>query len=208
LTNDKLFLQSEINKCTKSLLVQTSRLEQSERLTSRVKKYKLQNELSAQKNKKDMNPKMMQEAINMALEGMRSGKGGPFGAVVVKNGEIVGRGCNMVTSTNDPTAHAEVTAIRDACKNLGSFQLDDCEIYTSCEPCPMCLGAIYWARPKNIYFACTKKDAAEIGFDDAFIYEEIERPHDKRSISTEQFLRDEAIKVFQEWDEKQDRTDY
>jgi guanine deaminase len=201
-------LQSEINKCTKSLLVQTSRLEQSERLTSRVKKYKLQNELSAQKNKKDMNPKMMQEAINMALEGMRSGKGGPFGAVVVKNGEIVGRGCNMVTSTNDPTAHAEVTAIRDACKNLGSFQLDDCEIYTSCEPCPMCLGAIYWARPKNIYFACTKKDAAEIGFDDAFIYEEIERPHDKRSISTEQFLRDEAIKVFQEWDEKQDRTDY
>ncbi|MFT5619077.1 MAG: guanine deaminase [Arenicella sp.] len=168
----------------------------------------MQNELSAQKNKKDMNPKMMQEAINMALEGMRSGKGGPFGAVVVKNGEIVGRGCNMVTSTNDPTAHAEVTAIRDACKNLGSFQLDDCEIYTSCEPCPMCLGAIYWARPKNIYFACTKKDAAEIGFDDAFIYEEIERPHDKRSISTEQFLRDEAIKVFQEWDEKQDRTDY
>jgi len=113
----------------------------------------------------------MEKAIELSLDNMRSGKGGPFGAIIVKDGKIVGSGANHVTSENDPTAHAEVVAIRDACKNLGTFQLDDCIIYTSCEPCPMCLGAIYWARPKAIYYANTRVDAANIGFDDDFIYE-------------------------------------
>ena len=154
-----------------------------------------------------MEIQMMKAAIQVALEGMRSGKGGPFGAVVVKDGKIVGKGCNMVTSTNDSTAHAEVTAIRDACKNLGTFQLDGCEIYTSCEPCPMCLGAIYWARPSKIYFACTKQDAANIGFDDAFIYEEIEKPYAERAIKTIQVLQEEAISIFQEWASKGDKIE-
>lgn len=150
----------------------------------------------------------MQEAINMALENVKSGKGGPFGAVIVKDNKIIAKGSNLVTSTNDPTAHAEVVAIRNACKQLNSFQLDDCEIYTSCEPCPMCLGAIYWARPKKIYFACTKKDAAEAHFDDSFIYEEIPLPFDKRSIPTLQLMRDEGLKAFSEWKEKEDRIEY
>ena len=118
----------------------------------------------------------MREAIRLSKEGMESGHGGPFGAVVVKDGEIIASGFNRVLSSNDPTAHAEVTAIREACQRLKHFQLDDCILYTSCEPCPMCLGAIYWARPKAVYYANTRKDAAEIGFDDDFIYRELELP--------------------------------
>ena len=138
----------------------------------------------------------MREAIRLSIENMRAGNGGPFGAVVVKDGKIIARGFNQVTSSNDPTAHAEVVAIREACKVLNSFQLDDCEIYTSCEPCPMCLGAIYWARPSKMYYANTKKDAANIGFDDQFIYEELDLPLDKRQLSAEQLLQDEAIVAF------------
>ena len=123
-----------------------------------------------------MEEKFMQEAIELARNGIQNNEGGPFGAVVVKDGEVIGRGNNCVTSTNDPTAHAEVIAIRDACKNLGTFQLEGCVIYTSCEPCPMCLGAIYWARPAKVYYGCTKKDAADVDFDDAFIYKELELP--------------------------------
>ena len=149
----------------------------------------------------------MQEAINVALEGMR-GKGGPFGAVVVKNGEVVGRGSNRVTNTNDPTAHAEVVAIRDACKNLESFQLDGCEIYTSCEPCPMCLGAIYWARPDKVYYACDKTDAAKSGFDDDFIYKEIKLPLQARKIPFTQMSREEALVIFKEWEELEGKTEY
>ena len=149
----------------------------------------------------------MQEAINAAFEGMRQ-KGGPFGAVVVKNGEIVGKGSNCVTETNDPTAHAEVVAIRDACKNLGSFQLEGCEIYTSCEPCPMCLGAIYWARPDKVFYACDKDDAADSGFDDAFIYKELELPASERKVPFVQMSREEALSVFAEWNEKEDKTEY
>ena len=117
----------------------------------------------------------MLRAIELSKNGLESGKGGPFGCVIVKDGKIIGEGNNQVTSTNDPTAHAEMVAIRNACKNINSFQLEGCEVYTSCEPCPMCLGAIYWARPDKIYFANNRSDAAEIGFDDAFIYDEIEK---------------------------------
>lgn len=124
----------------------------------------------------------MEIAVQLAHDNVLSQGGGPFGAVIVKNGAIIGKGCNNVTTLNDPTAHAEVQAIRDACKNLGSFQLEDCEVYTSCEPCPMCIGALYWARPKAIYYASTKEDAAKIGFDDQFIYQEIEKPIDQRTI--------------------------
>ena len=150
----------------------------------------------------------MQEAINAAFDGMRDRDGGPFGAVVVKNGEIVGRGNNRVTNSNDPTAHAEVVAIRDACKNIGSFQLDGCEIYTSCEPCPMCLGAIYWARPDRVFYACDKGDAAESGFDDDFIYKEIELPLPERKIPFVQMSREEALKVFEEWGDMEGKVEY
>jgi tRNA(Arg) A34 adenosine deaminase TadA len=126
----------------------------------------------------------------------------------VKDGVIIGRGNNRVTSTNDPTAHAEVVAIRDACKNLSTFQLDGCEIYTSCEPCPMCLGAIYWARPAKLYYANTRKDAADIGFDDDLIYQEINVPIPQRQIPTFQLMSDEALSTFKRWKEKADRTDY
>ena len=150
----------------------------------------------------------MREAIRLSIENMRAGNGGPFGAVIVKDGKIIARGFNQVTSSNDPTAHAEVVAIREACKVLNSFQLDDCEIYTSCEPCPMCLGAIYWARPSKMYYANTKKDAANIGFDDQFIYEELDLPLDKRQLSAEQLLQDEAIVAFKEWEEKINKIEY
>lgn len=150
----------------------------------------------------------MQEAVNQSLHGMKNNEGGPFGAVIVKNGEIIGRGNNQVTSTNDPTAHAEVVAIRDACKNLGVFQLDDCIIYTSCEPCPMCLGAIYWARPMKVYYGNSKIDAANIGFDDDFIYKELELPMQDRQIPFEQIGREDAIKVFEYWTDKEDKKEY
>ena len=150
----------------------------------------------------------MREAIRLAKEGMSRGLGGPFGAVVVKEGRVVGRGNNQVTSTNDPTAHAEVMAIRDACRNLNTFQLDGCTLYTSCEPCPMCLGAIYWARLERIVYGCFDTDAAEAGFDDQFIYREIEKPRNQRSIPMKQLLRDEAWTVFEEWKSKEDKIHY
>ena len=150
----------------------------------------------------------MEEAVNAALKGMNNNEGGPFGCVIVKDGKIVGRGNNKVTSTNDPTAHAEVTAIRDACKNLNSFQLDGCEIYTSCEPCPMCLGAIYWARPNKVYYGSSQSDAAAIGFDDEFIYKEIPLPYEERSIKFIQVGRDVALKPFNEWSKKEDKKEY
>ena len=150
----------------------------------------------------------MQMAIDLSRKGMKNGKGGPFGCVVVKDGEVVGQGSNEVLLTNDPTAHAEVVAIRDACRNLGSFQLDGCEIYASCEPCPMCLGAIYWARPDRVYFANTKSDAAEIGFDDQFIYEEIELPLVGRKIPFEQLSNAKAKAVFEEWKNMNNKTLY
>ncbi|MDG1428672.1 MAG: nucleoside deaminase [Crocinitomicaceae bacterium] len=150
----------------------------------------------------------MREAIRISRENVATGNGGPFGAVVVKNSKIIASGGNEVTSSNDPTAHAEVVAIRRACEELGTFQLEDCEIYCTCEPCPMCLGAIYWARPSKIYFANTKKDAADINFDDDFIYQEIEIPNSERSLPTIQLLRDEAIEVFQEWTNSTTKIEY
>ncbi|MBX2888196.1 MAG: nucleoside deaminase [Ferruginibacter sp.] len=152
--------------------------------------------------------KFMHEAISLSRLGMGQNAGGPFGCIVVKDNQIVGRGNNCVTSHNDPTAHAEVMAIRDACKNLNSFQLDDCEIFTSCEPCPMCLGAIYWARPKAIYYANTREDAARIGFDDSMIYDEMSKPMHIRKIPIIHMNKEEAMKVFEEWIDKTDKTDY
>ncbi|MCY7356938.1 MAG: nucleoside deaminase [Rudanella sp.] len=148
----------------------------------------------------------LREAIRLARDGMNTGKGGPFGAVIVKDGQIVGRGSNMVTSTNDPTAHAEVVAIRDACRNLNTFQLEGCTLYASCEPCPMCLGAIYWARPARIVYGAFHSDAADSGFDDQFIYKEIDKPREQRSIPMTQALRTEANTVFAEWKSKHAKT--
>lgn len=151
----------------------------------------------------------MREAIHLSLHGMRSGEGGPFGCVVVnKEGNIIGSGNNRVTSTNDPTAHAEVVAIRDACRNIGTFQLEGCTIYTSCEPCPMCLGAIYWARPARLVYACTREDAAAIDFDDDFLYKELTQPIAERKILTVQVLRKEALVAFKEWKDKNNKTLY
>jgi len=150
----------------------------------------------------------MKRAIDMAQKGMDSGAGGPFGCVIVKNDVIIAEGNNKVTSTHDPTAHAEIVAIREACKKLGSFQLEDCTIYTSCEPCPMCLGAIYWARPKKVFFACSKKDAAAINFDDQFIYEELDKKMEDRDITFIQISRKEALPVFENWNKKIDRIEY
>ncbi|MEI8288436.1 MAG: nucleoside deaminase [Verrucomicrobiota bacterium] len=155
-----------------------------------------------------MNTAFMLEAIRLSQEKMRRGAGGPFGAVVVRNGKIIARGWNRVTSANDPTAHAEVTAIRAACRKLKTFQLDDCELYTSCEPCPMCLAAIYWARLKKVFYANTRRDAARIQFDDNFIYGEVSRPVSRRKIPMKQLLRIEAIKVFAEWKTKADKIAY
>jgi guanine deaminase len=150
----------------------------------------------------------MKRAIELAQQGMNSGAGGPFGAVVVKDNQIIAEGWNKVTSTNDPTAHAEVTAIRLACEKLGSFQLEGCVIYTSCEPCPMCLGAIYWARPEKVYYGCDRHDAADIAFDDQFIYDEIDAPIHNRQIPFEQLGSEAAIAVFQAWADKTDKTEY
>jgi tRNA(Arg) A34 adenosine deaminase TadA len=150
----------------------------------------------------------MRAAIRLSHQMMRRGKGGPFGAVVVRDGKIIGRGFNLVTSTNDPTAHAEIVAIRDACKRIRNFQLEECDLYTSCEPCPMCLSAIYWARLRKVYYANTRKDAARIAFDDDFIYREVALPIRKRAIRMEQLLRKEALTVFQEWKNKADKTPY
>ena len=143
----------------------------------------------------------MQKAIDLAKENVIHGNGGPFGAVVVKDGEIIAMASNEVVSSNDPSAHAEVLAIRRACKKLGQYQLTGCEIYSSCEPCPMCLGAIYWARPERVYYAGTRKDAAHSGFDDDFIYHEIDLPPDARKIPFYNIMRNEAIEAFKDWDD-------
>jgi tRNA(Arg) A34 adenosine deaminase TadA len=150
----------------------------------------------------------MREAISLSRNGMQKGGGGPFGCIIVKNGKIIGRGNNRVTSTNDPTAHAEIVAIRAACKKLKAFQLEDCTIYTSCEPCPMCLGAIYWARPARIVYACTREDAASIDFDDDFLYRELTLPLPERHIPITQVLREEGYAVFEEWKNKVDKVLY
>ncbi len=150
----------------------------------------------------------MARAIALSIENVRSGSGGPFGCVIVRNGQIIAEGTNRVTSTNDPTAHAEVVAIRDACRRLGTFQLDGCEIYSSCEPCPMCMGAIYWARPSRLFFASTAEDAARAGFDDRFIYEQLEVDYADRSIPMTQLMRIEAQEAFLLWTESNHRVDY
>ncbi|MBI3887379.1 MAG: nucleoside deaminase [Opitutae bacterium] len=150
----------------------------------------------------------MREAIKLAEDGMRGGRGGPFGCVVVRRGEIVGRGNNRVTSTNDPTAHAEVTAIRAACAQLQTYQLTDCELYTSCEPCPMCLAAIYWARIPTVFYGNTRTDAAAIGFDDDFIYQQVPLPPEKRAIKMEPLLHTEALTTFKSWAAKTDKVRY
>ena len=155
-----------------------------------------------------MKSEFMREAIRLSVKNMRHGAGGPFGAVVVRKGKIVGRGWNQVTSINDPTAHAEVMAIRDACRRLKTFQLDGCELHTSCEPCPMCLSAIYWARCEKVYYANTRQDAARILFDDAAIYREVSLPIHQRRIPMKQLLRTEALKAFVEWQEKADKVEY
>jgi len=150
----------------------------------------------------------MARAIQLSIEGVQSGHGGPFGCVIVKGDQIIAEGVNQVTSTNDPTAHAEVQSIRQACQKVGHFELKHCELYTSCEPCPMCLGAIYWARLSKIYFANTAADAASIGFDDSFIYGELKEIHSRRRIPAIQMMREEALVGFRHWMEKRDKIHY
>ncbi len=155
-----------------------------------------------------MNHDFLREAIRLSLEKMEAGEGGPFGAVIVRNGEIVARGWNRVTSTNDPTAHAEIVAIRDACRRLGTFSLAGCDIYASCEPCPMCFAAIYWSRLERVYYAATCEDATVAGFDDAPFYRQLALPPDRRSIQASQDLRHEAREVLAAWQRKTDRVAY
>ncbi len=150
----------------------------------------------------------MARAIQLSLDNVASGQGGPFGAVIVKNGNIVAEGANRVTSTNDPTAHAEIVVIRDACAKLGVFELSDCEIYTSCEPCPMCLGAIYWARLARVYFGNLASDASKIGFDDSFIYREIAQGLPRRSIPMIPMMREQALAAFRAWQERPNKITY
>lgn len=150
----------------------------------------------------------MARAADMAVENVRSGRGGPFAALVVKEGAIIAEGLNQVTSTNDPTAHAEIVAIREACRKLGRFQLTGCEIYATSEPCPMCLGAIYWARPARVFFAGTRADAADAGFDDSLIYEELQAPPRERRIPMIPLKREAALRAFREWTAKADRVPY
>jgi tRNA(Arg) A34 adenosine deaminase TadA len=153
------------------------------------------------------NEQLMRRAIALSIESVNSG-GGPFGAVIARNGEIVAEGSNNVTLHHDPTAHAEVSAIREACRKLETFDLSGCDIYTSCEPCPMCLGAIYWAHIDKIYYANDRRDAADIGFDDDFIYQEIALKPTERTKPSEILLREEAIEAFKQWEAKTDKTEY
>lgn len=153
------------------------------------------------------NDELMRKAIELSIDNVKNG-GGPFGAVIARNGEIIATGVNRVTANNDPTAHAEVSAIRAAAARLGTFDLSSCEIFSSCEPCPMCLGAIYWARLKKLYFANNKTDAKNIGFDDSFIYDELALPLAERKLSSEEMMRNEAIKAFEMWDSKADKIEY
>ena len=152
--------------------------------------------------------RFMVEAIRLSKGGMRRGQGGPFGAVVVKGNRIIGRGWNQVTSANDPTAHAEMIAIREACARLKTFHLEDCDLYASCELCPMCLSAAYWARIRKLYFGNTRKDAAKIAFDDAFLYRQVALPLRHRNLPMKQLLRDEALAAFREWKKKADKVVY
>jgi guanine deaminase len=155
-----------------------------------------------------MDNPFMARAIQLSLDNVLRDHGGPFGAVVVKNGTIVAEGVNRVTATPDPTAHAEVVAIREACARLGVFELKDCELYSSCEPCPMCLGAIYWARLARVYFANLAADASEIGFDDSFIHHELLQPHSRRAIPMVQMMRDQALAAFRAWQERPNKIPY
>jgi guanine deaminase len=155
-----------------------------------------------------MSNPFMARAIQLSLESVHSGRGGPFGTVIVRNGEIIAEGTNQVTSRNDPTAHAEIIAIRQACEKLGSFELKDCELYSSCEPCPMCLGAIYWARLARVFYGNTAADAAEIGFDDSFIYEELQVIPAERRVLALQIMREEALAAFRAWAQKPDKISY
>jgi len=150
----------------------------------------------------------MRRAIALALENVRTARGGPFAALVAKHGSVIGEGANSVTATNDPTAHAEIVAIRAACRALGTFQLTDCELYTTCEPCPMCLGAIYWARPARVFYAGVAADAADAGFDDAFIYEELQRSPESRRIPMTQLMREESLAIFAAWKQQANKTQY
>ena len=150
----------------------------------------------------------MARAIQLSIENVHSGRGGPFGAVIVKDSIIIAEGANQVTSTNDPTAHAEVVTIRQACQELGVFDLEGCEIYSSCEPCPMCLGAIYWAHLSRIYFANADADASKIGFDDSLIYRELAQPHSKRKIPMIQIMREQALAAFRAWENKPNKIEY
>ena len=155
-----------------------------------------------------MNAEFMRAAIDLSVRKMRRGAGGPFGAVVIRRGEVIARGWNRVTSSNDPTAHAEIVAIRGACRRLETFHLGDCDLYTSCEPCPMCLSAIYWAHVRRVYYGATRHDAAAIDFDDDLIYREIARPIGRRRIRMKQLLRPEALVAFKEWENKKDKVRY
>ena len=155
-----------------------------------------------------MPAELMRRAIALALENVRTARGGPFAALVAKHGSVIGEGANSVTATNDPTAHAEIVAIRAACRALGTFQLTDCELYTTCEPCPMCLGAIYWARPARVFYAGVAADAANAGFDDAFIYEELRRPPESRRIPMTQVMREESLAIFAAWKQQANKTQY
>jgi len=155
-----------------------------------------------------MSPEFMRRAIALALDNVRTGRGGPFAALVVKDRAVVSEGANCVTSTNDPTAHAEVVAIREACRKLSDFQLSGCDLYTTCEPCPMCLGAIYWARPDRVFYACVAADAAAAGFEDAFIYDELKLPLVARRIPMQQLLREESLTIFSLWMDQETKTPY
>ncbi len=155
-----------------------------------------------------MHNPFMARAIQLSIENVRSGRGGPFGAIVVKEGDVIAEGVNCVTQLNDPTAHAEVIAIRQACRKLKMFELTGCEIYTSCEPCPMCLGAIYWARPARLFFGNTAADAARVGFDDSVIYSEISQAHSQRKIPMVQMMHEEALQAFRAWQEKPNKVLY
>src|SRR5450631_439458 len=159
-------------------------------------------------NMADLEEKFMRQAIALGMENVRSGAGGPFAALIVKDGAVIAQGTNRVTSTNDPTAHAEIVAIREACCVLQNFQLQACELYSTCEPCPMCLGAIYWARPARIFYAATGAEAAAAGFDDQFIHEEMKRPTGQRRIPTTQILQDESQAIFAAWAAQLNKQSY
>jgi tRNA(Arg) A34 adenosine deaminase TadA len=163
---------------------------------------------SSEERQEQKNESFMNEAIDLSLRGVEANYGGPFGCIIVKNGKIIGRGNNRVTSNHDPTAHAEVLAIREACSNLGNHELQGCVMYSTCEPCPMCLSAIYWARLESVFFAATRADAADSGFDDAFIYEQIGLKPEERTIKFYQLKRNDALKAFLKWDEKEDKIEY